>query len=75
MNPNDNVNFASSAVMVIHCCIWFEQKVSCDGILGGLNILKHLYLNNYPEFDSKMFLHDNLLACEISTVNTLALKG
>ena len=48
-------------------------KVSCEGLLGGgLSILKHLHLNDYAEFDSKisyiMFLHDYLLACEIYTV-------
>ena len=36
-------------------------------------------LNDYEEFDSKisykMFLHDYLLTCGISTVKTLALKG
>ena len=26
---------ASLAVMVIHCCILFEQKVSSEGLLGG----------------------------------------
>ena len=62
---------ASFAVMAIH------QKVSCEGLLGeGIEIiLKHLYLNDYAEFDSKiMFLHDYLLTCEISTVRTLALR-
>ena len=61
----------SSAVMVIHCYIWFEQKSQLCGIL------KHLFLNEYAEFDSKishiMFLNDNLLVCEISTVGTLTL--
>ena len=45
---------------------------------GDLIILKHLYLNDYAEFNSKisyiMFLHDYHLASEISTVRTLALK-
>ena len=44
---------------------------------GGYIILKHLYLNDYAEFDSKipyiLFFHINHLACEISTVRTLAL--
>ena len=70
----------SLAVMVIHCCIWFKQKVSCEGLSReGISILKHLYLNDYTKFDSKisyiMFLHDCLLACEISTVKTLALSN
>ena len=25
----------SLAAMVIHCCIWFEQKVTFEGLLGG----------------------------------------
>ena len=41
-------------------------------------MLKHLYLNDYAEFDSKisyiMFLHNYLSACEISTVRTIALS-
>ena len=56
-----------------------NKKVSCEGLLGGggiQSILKHLYLNDYAEFYSKisyiMFLHDYLLACEISTVRTFA---
>ena len=71
---------ASSAVMEIHCCIWFEQKIQLWGTFrGGIKgILQHLYLNDYAEFDSKimfiMFLHDYQLTCEISTVRTLALK-
>ena len=40
-----------------------------------LPIQDHLCLNDYAEFDSKisyiMFLHDYLMACEISTVRTL----
>ena len=71
---------ASSAVMVIHCCIWFEQKSQLLGTFfggGGSSILKHLYLNDYAEFDSKisyiiLFLHDYLLVCEISKVRTIA---
>ena len=41
---------ASFAVMAIH------QKVSCEGLLGeGIEIiLKHLYLNDYAEFDIKL---------------------
>ena len=56
---------ASLAVMVIHCYIWFEQNVSCGGLLGGgvKSILQHLYVIVNVEFDSKisyiMFLHDN----------------
>ena len=46
--------------------------------LGGGVTFKYLYLNDYSEFDSKisylMFLHDYLLACEISTVRTKTLK-
>ena len=55
----------------------------CEGLFffggGGKSILKHLYLNYYADFDSKisyiMFLHDYQLACEISnvTIRTLAL--
>ena len=64
MNPNDYV----------HCCVMgchynsllhfgLNTNVSCEGLLGGcLIILKHLYFNDYAEFDSKisyiMFLHD-----------------
>ena len=47
----------SSAVMVIHCCIWFEQKMSVVRDFKGRgikSILKHLYLNDYAEFDSKI---------------------
>ena len=53
MNPNDYVN---CCVMVIYCCIWFEHKKSVvrDFKGEGLNILKHLYLNDYSEFDSKL---------------------
>ena len=73
----------------VHCCVigchgnsllhfGLNTKVSCEGLLGGgVIILKHLYLNDYAEFDSQisyiMFLHDYHLACEISTVRTLAL--
>ena len=54
----------------------------CEGLFlggGGIWIIfKHLYLNDNSEFDSKisylMFLHDYLLACEISTVTTQILK-
>ena len=46
---------------------------------GGYIILKHLYLIDYAEFDSKIsyiiFLHDYHLACKISTVRTLDLKA
>ena len=48
-----------------------NTKVSCEGLLGGGGsiILKHLYLDDYAEFDSKisyiMVLHDYHLACEI----------
>ena len=74
MNPNDYV----------HCCVigcignsllhfGLNTKVSCDGLLeGGGVFLKHLYLNGYAEFDSKisylMFFNDYHLACQISTV-------
>ena len=44
---------------------------------GGKSILKHIYLNFYAEFNSKvsyvMFLHDHQLAYRISAVWTLAL--
>ena len=37
------------------------------------------YVNDFADFDSKisfiMFLHDNILACEISTVRTFALSS
>ena len=45
-----------------------NKKVSCEPLLrgGGQSILKHLYLKDYAEFNSKisytMFLHDYLLA-------------
>ena len=83
-NVNQNV--------YVHCCFigchsdsllhsGLNTKVSCEGLLVGVGIqmiLKHLYLNDYAEFDSKisyiMFLHDYHLACKISTVRTLTLK-
>ena len=41
--------------------------------------MKHLYLDDYAEINSKisylMFLLDYLLACEVSTVRTLALNS
>ena len=50
-----------ATILVIHCCIWFEQKVSCAGLLRD-EILKHL--NDYAEFNSQtsyiMFSHDYL---------------
>ena len=79
MNPTDYV----------HCCVigchgnsfgLNKKKVSCEGLLwgGGVKILKHLYLNDYAEFNSKishiMFFTLLSLACEISTIRTLALK-
>ena len=51
----------------------------CEGLLGGgiWIIFKHLYLNDYSEFDCiisyLMFLHDYLLACEIYMVRTQTL--
>ena len=33
---------ASSAVMVIHYCIWFEQKVSCEGLFWGGGVKVYL---------------------------------
>ena len=81
VNPNDYV----------HCCVigchgnsllyfGLNTNISCEGLLGGIQIiLKHLYLNDYADFESKisyiMFLHDYHLACEISTVRTLALRS
>ena len=50
---------ASLAVMLIHCCILFEQKVSRDGLLwgGGIkSILQHLYLIVYAEFNNKIYM-------------------
>ena len=41
--------------MVMHICIWFEQKSElCWTFRGGgiQNILQHLYLNDCAEFDS-----------------------
>ena len=36
---------ASLAVMVIHCCIWFEQK-SCEGLLGGgFKVFWNIYIS------------------------------
>ena len=44
--------------------------------MGEIKYLKHLYINDYAEFDSKIILfHDYLLACEISTEMTLASTG
>ena len=69
---------ASSPVMAIHCCIWFKQKSQLWGTLRGwfkVSMYKHLYLNDYAEFHSKisyiMFLHDYCLACEIAMVRPL----
>ena len=49
---------ASSAVMVIYCCIlvWTQKSVVKDfGGGGGVKIiLKHLYRNDYAEFVSKI---------------------
>ena len=64
---------AEFAVMVIHCYMGFGQNSRlCGAFRWG-----HLYINDYAEFDSKIsfiiFLHDYHLACEISTVRTLAL--
>ena len=56
MNQNDYV----------HCCVIGchgnslfhlvrNKKVSYEGLMGGgYSILKHLYLNDYAEFDSKI---------------------
>ena len=50
----------------------FAKTVCCEGRLKYFET----YLNDYTEFDSKnpyiMFLHSYLLACETSTVRTLA---
>ena len=50
----------SLAVMVIHCCIWFERKSQLLGTFRGgegvKSILQHLYHNIYAEFDSKRTL-------------------
>ena len=56
-----------------------NTKVNSEGLLGGMEIiLKHLYLKDYAEFDSKisyiMFQHDYHLACEISMVRTFSLN-
>ena len=67
---------ASSAAMVIHCCSCFDDKRSVvrDFYWGGFKVFWNIYDYDYAEFDSKMwyimFLHDYLLACEISTVCT-----
>ena len=62
-------------IFLIH---WKTHEVSTKGPLT-FSILNHLYLNDYAEFDSKisyiMFLHEYLLACEISTETTLALSS
>ena len=53
-----------------------NKEVSCGGLLweGGIqSILKHLYLNVYGEFIYYV-LHAYQLACETSTVRTLALS-
>ena len=80
VNPNDYV----------HCCViichgnsllhfGLNTKVSCEGLLRGYIILKHLYLNDYAEFDSTIsyitFLHYYHLDCEISRVRALALTS
>ena len=65
VNPND----------CVHCCVIVLVEHNSQIIQI---ILKHLYLNDYADFDSKisfvMFLHNYHLACEISTVRTLALN-
>ena len=52
-------------------------KASKRGFKKGRGVLKHLNLNHYAEFDSKIsyiiYLHDYLLAYEISPVKTLTL--
>ena len=79
MNPNDYVHccvIGCHANLLLH--FGLNKKATCEGLLGeGIkSILQHLYLNAYAEFDCKisyiMFLHDNHLACEISTVRNLA---
>ena len=66
---------ASSAVMVI--IVAFGLNIF-EGLFGGDLNYFYLYLNDYSEFDSKisylMFLHDYLLACEISMVRTQTLS-
>ena len=48
---------ASSAVTVIHCCTWFENSQLWGTFRGrgDYRILKHLYLNDYAGFDSKIY--------------------
>ena len=50
---------APSAVMEIHCCIWFEQESQLWGTGGGglKYFVTSIYtnvLNDYAEFDSKI---------------------
>ena len=49
------------------------------GLIIHCTIMIRSFVNDFADFDSKisfiMFLHDNILACEISTVRTLALSS
>ena len=68
--------------MLHHWLVWLfivafglNKKVSCDGLSRGeYNFEIHLYLKNDSKKSYIMFLHDYLLACQISTVRILALK-
>ena len=48
-------SLAVMVVMVINCCVWFEQKKSVmrdfKGGGGNSSILKHPYLNDCAQFD------------------------
>ena len=64
--------------IVIQCEYIFEQKISVkrDFQEGGQSILEHLYLNDsHSKISYKMFLHDYILACEISMVRTVTSKS
>ena len=74
MNPNDYVHSCVTGChdnSLFHL-VWTKKSVVLDCFL------QHIHLNVYAEFESEisymMFLHDYQLACEISTVRTIALS-
>ena len=79
MNPTDLIHSLLRHRLSWQFIVAFALNI-CEVLWGeGIYIImKHIYLNDYVEFDSKisyiMFLHYYLLACIISTVRTLALK-
>ena len=49
------LHHSTLAIMVIQCCIWFEQKSHLSGTFKeGGGILKHPFHNNYVDYDNKI---------------------